>query len=144
MKPRSWVTHMIPEHHPDTWPALEGYAEAVEKVRQGTLFPAAPSPVTRPRTRRTVEDLTLERDRLTVQRGALYGHHLPDDPGALSGIRRKRSASDTRRDAATDRQLEKHAALTRRIDYLNYRIRNETTWTAPESGHSSAGTADLI
>lgn len=125
MKPRSWATHIIPEHHPESWPDLEGYAEAVEKVRQGQpLFPVAPSPVTAPRRRRTVEDLTQERDRLTAQRDGLYGHHLPDDPGALSGTHRRRTNADRKRDTRTDAQLEKHAALTRRIDYLNYRIRN--------------------
>lgn len=126
MKPRSWATHRIPEHHPDTWAELPGYDEAAEKVRQGqSLFPVAPSPVTAQRVRRTVESLTAERDRLTAQRDALYGHHLPDDPGALSGIRRKRTTTDTKRDAATDRNLERAAKLTTRIDYLDMRIRKE-------------------
>lgn len=125
MKPRSWLLIPLPEHHPETWADLPGYAEAAEKVRQGQkLFPVAPSPVTTPRRHRSLESLTTERDQLVRQRDTLTGNPLPDDPGALSGIRRKSTNADRKQDTVTDKQLEKFATLTRRIEYLNHRIRN--------------------
>lgn len=126
MKPRSWATHVLPEHHPETWAHLDGYTEAVKKVQSGTLVPAAPSVITAPRKRRTVESLTEERDRLTTQRDGLYQHHLPDDPGALSGIRKQVTNSDRKWATVTDQNLERYTTLTRRIDYLNYRIRKQS------------------
>ncbi|KQW07634.1 hypothetical protein ASC66_01145 [Leifsonia sp. Root4] len=59
-----------------------------------------------------------KRDRLNPDAGPL-------DHGTLSGIRRKPNGADRKRDAATDRDLGKYAAYTKRIEHLEYRMRKE-------------------
>jgi len=122
--PRAWATIALPEWKPETLP---GYAEAKAKVERGEpLFAPQPVSARSPRPRRTLADLTDERNRLTAKRDGLGNGGLPDDPGALSGIRRKRARADSARDRKTDADLERFTAITKRIDYLDYRIRKET------------------
>lgn len=122
MKPRSWATVLIPELHPNMWSSLPGFAEAATRG-----FRESPQPVraSTPRVRRSLADLTEERDALVQKRDRLSPDMGPLDHGMLSGIRRKPNGADRKRDATTDRGLTRYAEITKRIEYLEYRMRNE-------------------
>jgi len=104
------------------WSSLHGFAEAATRG-----FRESPQPVktSTPRVRRSLADLTEERDALAAKRDALNPDMGPLDHGMLSGIRRKVHAEDIKRGALNDRKLEKYAALNKRIEYLEYRMRKE-------------------
>jgi len=110
----------LPEWTPEQLP---GYTEAKAKADRGeSLTPPQRARVKRPRLRRSLESLTAERDRLVAKRDALGGSGLPDDPGALSGIRRMATAADIKSRARMDRELDQFVAWSQRIAYLNGRI----------------------
>lgn len=123
-KPRLWCSEPLLEWTPEKLP---GYAEAVAKIERGeSLFPKEQKPATTPRVRRSLDSLKEERERLTAQLDALSGTYMPDDPGALSGVRRRRTSADHKRDRKTDADLQKAVKLRGRIDYLDFRILKES------------------
>lgn len=83
--------------------------------------PRAPKPPTRPRVYRTAASLTAERDHLQQQADALTGTPINDRAAAGGcGIGIRQAA---RVQTQQDNQLRRYAALLRRIDSLNQRIR---------------------
>ena len=122
MTAQQWATPDLIEWHPEQWSSLPGFAEAATRG-----FRELPQPVrtSTPRVRRSLADLTEERDALVQKRDRLSPTASPLDHGMLSGIRRKPNGADRKRDAATDRDLTRYAEITKRIDHLEYRIRKE-------------------
>ena len=121
-KPYPWIVPLL-EWTPEKLP---GYAEAVAKLARGeSLFPK-PEPVKAQhvkRVTRSLESLTSERDRLLLKRDGATTNEIPDDPGALSGIRKPNASKDRKSAARTDRMLEQYVTLSQRIAYLDGRIR---------------------
>lgn len=119
--PRYWATIPLPEWNPESLP---GYAEAKAKAERGEpLFDKQPVKTRTPRVKRSLESLTAERDRLVQKRDQITGNKLPDDPGALSGIRKPNARKDRADGARTDRELAAYVTLSQRIAHLDGRIR---------------------
>lgn len=119
--PKYWATIPLPEWNPESLP---GYAEAKAKAERGEpLFDKQPVKTRTPRIKRSLESLTDERDRLVQKRDQITGNKLPDDPGALSGIRKPNAYKDRKSAAKTERDLMLHVKLSQRIAYLDGRIR---------------------
>jgi len=122
--PKKWATIPLPEWTPETLP---GYAEAMAKLERGESLFEKPAPVVKAarikRVPRSLESLTAERDRLLIKRDGYTRTEMPDDPGALSGIRKPNASKDRKTAARTDRQLEQYVTLSQRIAYLDGRIR---------------------
>ena len=119
---KPWATHDLIEWHPEQWSSLPGFAEAATR---GFRVFHQPARKTTPRVFRTLADLTEERDAWALKRDALTPDMGPLDHGVLSGIRRKPNGADRKRDASTDRDLKRHTEITKRIEYLEYRMRQE-------------------
>lgn len=122
--PRLWAQVLIPEHHPEVWWGLPGYVEAAKRGFTPVRTPVVGS-APKARVRRSLADLTEERDALVAKRDALAPSMGRLDHGVLSGIRRRPNGADRKRGAATDRDLERYTKLTARIDALEFRIKKE-------------------
>ena len=120
--PQPWAQVVIPELHPDTWSSLPGFAEAA--TRGFKPIPQPPRQAT-PRVTRTLADLTEERDAWVIKRDALTCDMGPLDHGVLSGVRRKPNGADRKKGARVDRELQRFTEITKRIEYLEYRMRKE-------------------
>ena len=121
-KPYPWIVPLL-EWTPEKLP---GYAEAVAKLARGESLFDKPEPVKAhhvKRVTRSLESLTAERDRLMAKRDGGIPTEMPDDPGALSGIRKPNASKDRKSAARTDRMLEQYVSLSQRIAYLDGRIR---------------------
>jgi len=118
--PKHWATIPLPEWAPDR---LTGYAEALAAFGRGeSLTTPQPARIRKPRVLRSLDSLIAERDRCVAKRDALGMSGLPDDPGALSGVRRKPTGADHRSAARMDRELGQYITYSQRIAYLNGRI----------------------
>lgn len=122
MTAQHWATHDLIEWHPNSWSSLPGFAEA---ATTGFRSSTQPAKVTTPRVTRTLADLTEERDAWVAKRDALTPNTGPLDHGVLSGVRRKPNGADRKKGARVDRELQKVAEITRRIEYLEFRMRKE-------------------
>ena len=124
-KVRPWIVPLL-EWTPEKLP---GYDEVMSKLARGeSLFPK-PEPVTShhvKRVTRSLESLTAERDRLLAKRDGATTNEIPDDPGALSGIRKPNASKDRKSAARTDRMLEQYVTLSQRIAYLEGRMSRAT------------------
>jgi hypothetical protein len=112
--PKAYFLEPLLEWSPQSLP---GYAEAAAKVARGeALFP--PRAKGTARRRRTVAELTAERDRLVAERDRIAAVDNPRDTAAgrlgRVGMRQHHKNTDSR--------LVRYSALTRRIDMLEYRI----------------------
>lgn len=122
MTAQPWATHDLIEWHPDQWSSLPGFAEA---ATTGFRVFHQPARKTTPRVTRTLADLTEERDAWVVKRDALTYDMGPLDHGVLSGVRRKPNGADRKKGAAIDRDLYRFVDITKRIEYLEYRMTKE-------------------
>lgn len=118
IRPKSWVLP-LPEHF--IRPGDEDMVELPEPKK------SAPKPKPAPRPRRVVDvaDLIKQRDALVARRDRIVGTGPADRAAAnLSPNSRNKAAARAgrRRFDAMDRDLERFANLTRRINTLNSRI----------------------
>lgn len=109
---KSWI--MIPLPRPEDLP---GYAEARARVERGeSLFPVrAKGPA---RQRRSLDSLRAEHDELVAKRDRLG---VTGDDTAAARLSR---ADALRQNGRLDRDLARWSALTKRIDFLAFRIRS--------------------
>jgi len=118
--PKHWATIPLPEWTPEQLP---GYTEAKAAAERGeSLTTPQPARIRKPRVLRSLDSLIAERDKCIAKRDALGMTTMPDDPGALSGIRRKPAGADHRSAARMDRELGQYITYSQRITYLNGRI----------------------
>jgi hypothetical protein len=117
---QAWISGPpLIDRTPDMWPSLPGYSEALAAIERGEDPCAQPVREKNPRRYRSAESLRRERDKLIELRDNIKPPSLPDDPGALSGIRRKPRAKDAQ---LTDSALRRYTEITGRIRDLDSRI----------------------
>lgn len=122
MTAQHWATHDLIEWHPNTWSSLPGFAEA---ATTGFRSSTQPAKATTPRVTRSLADLTEERDAWVVKRDALNPDTGPLDHGVLSGVRRKPNGADRKKGARIERELQRFLEITKRIEYLEFRMTKE-------------------
>lgn len=127
----------IKREYPDANPCLKPGWEAPVPLLEWFVRPGdedlvdlpeskpEPKRTPKPRVYRSAESLREERDRLQARRSVI----VADDGGDMAEVNlspssRSRAARNAgrRRFAKLDRDLERYATLTRRIDSLNFRI----------------------